>query len=156
MLSVSKNRIAVSNLRLTLKKVALNKKEIFITTVLYFTVPHMFPNAVKSTNKKQNSKQAKKHFKYTIDGHFKTPNKTACSFFFISHFATQSVSQFGWLVPSRPSAHPLPHCSLKISLLHRICSGHTRKAAPAKKSASRFRFANNTLLHYLQHLDLTD
>uniref|UniRef100_A0A8D8N6C4 (northern house mosquito) hypothetical protein n=1 Tax=Culex pipiens TaxID=7175 RepID=A0A8D8N6C4_CULPI len=81
MLSVSKNRIAVSNLRLTLKKVALNKKEIFITTVLYFTVPHMFPNAVKSTNKKQNSKQAKKHFKYTIDGHFKTPNKPPVLFF---------------------------------------------------------------------------
>lgn len=154
MLSVSKNRIAVSNLRLTLKKVALNKKEIFITTVLYFTVPHMFPNAVKSTNKKQNSKQAKKHFKYTIDGHFKTPNKTACSFFFLLTLP-HIVSQFGWLVPSRPSAHPPPQCSLKISLLHRICSGHTR-AAPAKQGASRFRFANNTLLHYLQHLDLTD
>lgn len=37
----------------------IKQKKIFITTVLYFTVPHMFPNAVKSTNKKTKLKTRK-------------------------------------------------------------------------------------------------
>lgn len=55
------------------------------------------------------------------------------------------VSQFGWLVPSRPSAHPPPPLFSKdLSPSQDLFRPHTQHQQK-KKSASRFRFATTLL-----------